>query len=730
MDRARSPRRRGTHRHGGVRWTAAVLGLSFVLALAWRADAQEPQAPLVFSADSLTYDRDSEVVVAEGRVEVAQEERVLRADRVRYDARTGLVRAEGNVSILEPTGEVVFADEVELKDDLREGFVIGIGLLMTDDSRLAANGARRTADQRTVMSKAVFSACKLCPEEPERAPLWQIKAVSVTHDQAANRIEYRDAVLELGGIPIAYTPFFSHPDPSVERKTGFLAPTYGSSGPLGLKFEAPFYVAFAPHRDATLTPLVTGKEGVALSGEYRERTRGGHFELRGSITETDKRDENNAEIPGREIRGHLDATGRFDLDNTWRTGFDIARATDDTYLRRYDISSQDTLTTNLFAEGFRGRTYASANAYFFQGLRAEDDPGATPIVAPLLDYNFISQPGSMGGRYALDANLMVLERTEGTDSRRLSLSGGWHLPYTGRAGELYALGVGLRGDAYWTSEARDPNDPTRPSKSGFAGRLIPEISLGWRLPLARTVGATRQVIEPIAMVVLSPNGSNPSKIPNEDSQSFELDDTNLFETNRFAGLDRVEAGPRASYGVRFSVYGLRDGYASALIGQSLRLKKDSSLGQDTGLEDEFSDVVGRISIVPSRFLDITNRFRLDGDTFSVKRNEVKLSAGPDRLRFDLGYVSLDRLSVGDQLTTREEINARARFQFARFWSTSANARRDLQGNNGGMIEAGFGVSYEDECFLFETGLRRDFTSDRDVRPSTSFVVRVRFKHIG
>ena len=114
----------------------------------------------------------------------------------------------------------------------------------------------------------------------------------------------------------------------------------------------------------------------------------------------------------------------------------------------------------------------------------------------------------------------------------------------------------------------------------------------------------------------------------------------------------------------------------------------------------------------------------------MKRNEVKLSAGPDRLRFDLGYVSLDRLSVGDQLTTREEINARARFQFARFWSTSANARRDLQGNNGGMIEAGFGVSYEDECFLFETGLRRDFTSDRDVRPSTSFVVRVRFKHIG
>ena len=700
------------------------------LAFAGPANAQETQAPLVFSADSVIYDRDAEMVMAEGRVEVAREERVLRADRVRYDARSGLVRASGNVSILKPTGEVVFADEVELKDDLREGFVTGIGLLMTDDSRLAANGARLTPDRRTVMSKAVFSACELCAEEPERPPLWQIKAVQVTHDQAANRIEYRDAILEFAGIPVAYTPFFSHPDPSVKRKTGILAPSYGSSGPLGLKFEAPLYIAIAPHRDATLTPLVTGKEGVALSGEYRERTRGGQFEIRASVTETGKRDKSNASIPGRDVRGHVDATGRFDLDNTWHTGFDVARATDDTYLRRYDISSEDTLTTNLFAEGFRGRTYASANTYFFQGLRVADDPGETPIVAPLVDYNFISEPSALGGRYALDANLMILHRTQGTDSRRVSLSGGWQLPHTTRSGDLYTFQLSLRGDAYWTSEARDPADPTSPSTGGFAGRVVPQIMLGWRRPLARTLGTFRQVIEPIAMVVLSPYGGNPSKIPNEDSQSFELDDTNLFDTNRFSGLDRVEGGPRASYGLKFSLYDDRGGYASAMIGQSLRLRKDASLGQDTGLEDEFSDVVGRISIFPSRLLDISNRFRLDGKSLSVKRNEVKLSAGPERLRFDIDYVSLDRLTIGDQLTTREEINARGRFQFARFWSTSANARRDLQENGGGMIEAGFGVSYEDECFLFETGVRRDFTSDRDVRPSTSFVVRVRFKHIG
>ena len=696
--------------------------------------AQEHNAPLVFSADDVIYNRDSDIVIAEGRVEVAQAERVLLADRVSYNARTGIVSASGNVSILEPNGDVIFAEQVELRDDLREGFIAGIGVLMADGSRLAANTARRTADERTVMTRAVYSACPLyCPLEgggPERAPLWQFKAARVVHDQKAKRIVYRDAVLEFGGFPVAYTPFFSHPDPTVDRKTGLLAPTYGSSGPLGLKVEAPFYIALAPHRDVTITPLITSKEGGVLSAEYRERTGAGRFELRGSITRATRRDESNVELPGKDTRGHVEAFGRFDLDDTWRWGFDLARATDDTYLRRYDISSQDTLTTNVFAEGFRGRAYASANTYFFQGLRAADDPGETPFVVPLLDYDFLSEPGALGGRYGLDANLMILQRSQGTDSRRLSLSSGWHLPYNGPAGDIYALELSLRGDAYWTNGVADPGDPTRPPRSGFTGRMVPQLTLGWRFPLSRSQGTICQVIEPIAMVVLSPQGGNPDKIPNEDSQSFELDDTNLFDSNRFPGLDRVEGGPRASYGIKLSAYAQNGGYTSAMLGQSVRLKQDANLGQNTGLEDKLSDLVGRVSIVPSPLFDLTNRFRLEGESLTVRRNEVKFSAGPERWRLEIGYVSLDRLLTVDELTSREEINLRGRLQLSTFWSASANGRRDLEADGGRMLDAGFGVTYEDCCFIFASQIRRDFTSDRDVRPSTSLVVRIKLKNVG
>ena len=732
------PRRRSVHSQRGrrrrARWVVAIVSLCAATALAAPTRAQERDAPLVFSADDVVYDRDSAIVIAEGRVEVARAERVLLADRVSYNTETGVVSASGNVSILEPNGDVVFASQVELRDDLREGFITGIGVLMADGSRLAANAARRTADQRTVMTRAVYSACPLfCPLDghgSERAPLWQFKAARVIHDQKAKRIVYRDAVLEFGGFPVAYTPYFSHPDPTVDRKTGFLAPTYGSSDPLGAKVELPFFIAFAPHRDATITPLITSKEGAVLGAEYRERTGAGRFEVRGSITRADRRDESNVELPGTDTRGHVEALGRFDLDDTWRWGFDLARATDDTYLRRYDISPEDTLTTNVFAEGSRGRGYASVNTYFFQGLRAEDDPGETPFVVPLVDYEFLSEPGALGGRYGLDANLMILQRSQGANSRRLSLSGGWRLPYAGPAGDIYALDLSLRGDAYWTSEVDDPGDPTRPQRSGFTGRMVPQLTLGWRLPLVRSQGTVRQVIEPIAMVVLSPQGGNPDKIPNEDSQSFELDDTNLFDANRFPGLDRVEGGPRASYGVKLSAYGQNGGYTSAMLGQSVRLKQDANLGQNTGLEDELSDLVGRLSIVPSPLFDLTNRFRIEGESLTVRRNEIKLSAGPERWRLELGYVSLDRLLTVDELTSREEINLRGRVQLSTFWSATANGRRDLEADGGRMLDAGFGVAYEDCCFIFGSQIRRDFTSDRDVRPSTSLVVQIKLKNIG
>jgi len=711
-----------------------VLAVALALSLAWSATArvqtviENPDGRVLLSAETISYDREPGVATASGNVELISGDRVLRADAVSYDERRDLVVARGNVAILEPSGEVLFAEYAELSDQLRKGFVSEIRMLMTDGSRLAANTAVRSNGNRTEMSKAVFSACQSCPKHPDRPPLWQLKAFRVTHVQSARRIDYRDAFLEVYGIPVAYTPYFSHPDPTVKRKSGFLVPTYGSSSEHGVKLEVPYHFSLAPHRDATFSPLFTSKEGVVLAGEYRELIDSGPLNFRGSVTHVDERNENNAQTGNKEIRGHIKATGEFDIDNTWRWGFVAERSTDDTYLRRYDFSSDDTLTSNIHLEGFRGRSYASANAFSFQGLRREDDPGETPLILPELNYNFVGQPGSHGQYWEIDSNALVLNRSGSTDSRRLSLGASWQLPYTSESGQLFKLAASLRGDLYHVNEVSDPSNPTN-SISGFKGRVLPRLALDWRYPLVKKQRNISQIIEPIIAVIAAPIGGNSDEIPNEDSQSFEFDDTNLFSANRFSGLDRWEGGPRVNYGLRFGAYGIGGGHSTALIGQSLRWRGDSTFADKTGIEERRSDYVGRLNVTPNRYFDYVHRFRLDRDRFSIRRNEIDLALGPKSVRFSVGYVALSRELTTDELSSREEARLSSRVQITNFWSANAGTRRDLA-DEGDTLSWEVGVDYIDECIELGVKLDRNFTQDRDVQPSTNFVLRVKLKHLG
>ena len=708
---------------------AAVAVLCLAVPLAVRAQAPtDTAAPVVMRADSLAHDSTRNLVIATGNVEFAQGERILLADRVTYDAQNDTVTASGNVTMLEPTGEVIFADYVELRDGMKSGVIRDFRMLLTDGSRLAANGAVRS-DGRTEMSKAVFSPCQLCPDHPEHPPLWQIKSVRVVHDQQRRDIEYSDAFLEVFGVPVAYTPYFSHPDPTVKRRSGFLTPSFGGHSQLGLTTQIPYFLELAPYRDVTFAPIFTSKEGVVLAGEYRERTRSGQFEFSGSITRPRLRDDDGALAGGRDTRGHIEGLGRFDIDDTWRWGFDIERSTDDTYMRRYGFGSEDTLTSHLFVEGFRGRNYAAVNGYAFQGLEIDDDPGDTPIVLPIADYNFIGDPGRHGDRYTIDANLMALTRTAGTDSRRLSLTGGWHLPYIGPIGDVYTLSASLRGDVYLVDEVEVPTGTGIRTESGLTGRVVPLLSLDWRYPFIRQSGTVRQVIEPMFRASISPYGGNPDDIPNEDSQSFEFDDTNLFSVNRFPGLDRIEGGPRISYGLRLGAYGLGGGRTTAFIGQSFRVKADSTFDAGSGLEDNLSDFVGRVTIAPSKFLDLAYRFQLDGGDFAPRRNEVDLTTGPDWFRLNVGFLSIeDAPSDLEKIGKREELSASARLALTPHWSFTAVNRRNLQTDD--AINIGFGLTYQDECILFSTQLDRRFTEDRDIAPDTSLRFVIKLKHLG
>ncbi|UCH74297.1 MAG: LPS-assembly protein LptD [Rhodospirillales bacterium] len=720
------------------RWLLGVLPLALALLVSgWHAAAQPAETeapddeeipPAVIAADEITYDEALETVIARGNVEIAHGERILLAESVRYDQRNDSVAATGNVVLLEPTGEVMFADYIELSDQLRSGVIENIRVLLADDSRFAANGAKRVDGRMTIMRRAVFSPCEVCEEDPTRPPLWQLKASTIVHDQESRDIKYTNAWLEMFGIPVVYTPYLTHPDPLVERRSGLLTPEFGSSSIFGAFGRFPMYLVFGDSVDATIEPIVTSREPPILAGEYRQRFNKGALEISGSATKADREtgDPANPVIEDAD-RGHIFAKGLFDLNDEWRWGFDYQRASDPTYLSRYDFFGKppNYLTSTLFIDGFHGRTYTAGNILGFQDL-GDPDPEEDPLVAPIADYNFVGEADWLGGRWTFDANIRNHIRDDGPDSQRISGKAGYAVPFVSDFGLVTTLSASVEVDGYYYDE-RTING--QPETDVTAGRVVPRLAAQWRLPFVRGTTGLRQLVEPLAAVVIAPNNGNPQEILEEDTGVFELDDTNLFSEDQIPGIDRADLGQRAVYGLNAGLYGEHGGRLTAFFGQSYRVPNDSNENLTTDERAGLSDYVGRVEIVPNKYLDLLYRFRLSEQDFDPLRNELGLIIGPPAFQLSGDYIFIASEVTGGAFPDREQLLATFSSQITDLWSLGLETRRDLTPTGGPLEHIGL-ITYEDECFRLDLRYRRNFTSSIEIEPSTTFSVQLVFKSLG
>jgi LPS-assembly protein len=698
--------------------------------------------PVLLKADEITYDESLRLVTARGNVEIAQGDRVLLADVVTYNEKTTVMTASGHVALMESTGEVYFSEYAEFTNQMRDGVISALRVLLSDNSRMAAAGGKRTDGVITELSRGVFSPCDLCAKDPTRPPLWQVKAVRIVHDGETKDIEYRDAIMEIAGFPVFYTPYLSTPDPTVKRRSGFLFPSFGHMTGLGGVTKTPYFWNIAPDRDMTITPIYTSDQGPVLASQYRQRFDHGSLLLDGSITYGDKSD--TAVNTGQQTtRGHILGTGRFDIDETYRTGFDLARATDATYMRRYGFggagsqlggaNSAKELTTTAYVEGFSERNYGKVSGYAFQDIQANAVSGQTPLLLPLAQYNYVGGNDSWGGHTRLDSSVLGLSRDIGTDSRRLSLRPSWQLPYTSSAGHMTTVTTQLQADAYNVNNVPIENGN---SFSGTTGRLFPQMMVDWRYPFARQHERFTEVLEPVGAVVAAPPGNNPSKIPNEDSPAVDFDDLNILSMSRFPGVDRVEGGERVVYGLRWSGYAQDGAQASTFVGQSYAFQKHPEFGAGSGLDNNVSDVVGRLRVTPAEYLDFLYRFRMDADNGMFRRHDVGLAAGPSSFRFTTDYVfSRAQASTATALATtnvgnREQISAGLQIKVTDNWDVRGQTIQDLTTATGGPLYNAGSVIYHDECLTFTTTVFRRYTSDRDLTPATGVFFSFIFKYLG
>ncbi len=423
--------RRGAPRPvGGRLFGLAVLVAACVVASATPLFAQTlsgaspPGAPsrMLVEAQELVYNEKNNTVEARGDVQINYQGRLLEADRVTYNRTTGRVFAEGNARLTEADGTVAHADRFDLTEDFRAGFIESLRVTGNNRTYFSSPRAERAEGDTTTFENGTYTACEPCKDDPDRPPLWQVRAKRIIHKNDEQMIYYESATLAFLGVPIAWVPFFSAPDPSVKRKSGLLAPQFIYKPQLGLGVGVPIFWDLAPNYDLTFTPTVLTRQGFMGQVEWRHRLENGTYFVR--TTGATQLDRNDFLSPpygagNRVVRGAVESSGQFNLTDKWRFGWDGAILSDKFFYS--DYRQPNTFLTNsyffreqsstAYLTGKSDHAYFDLRGFYFQGLTANDYQPQQPVVAPMLEYNrrFDIAPErsfGIGGEFQLDVNAM------------------------------------------------------------------------------------------------------------------------------------------------------------------------------------------------------------------------------------------------------------------------------------------------------------------------------------
>ncbi len=697
--------------------------------------------PIDFEADTLEYSDDNETVTAKGNVVLRREGKSVRANAVSWNRRTGQIVATGNIRLVDEDGNQLFTEKVELTDEFKTGAMENMLLALREGGRLAAKSGKRADNGDIVLNYATYSACdvedaKGCPKKPS----WRITSREVVYDPGAKTVHFRGARMELFGIRLMPLPGLSIATDG-RAISGLLIPNFRFTPSNGLEISESYYQRLANNRDIAATLYAYTEAAPMLSAQYRALNDKGAYQITGYGTRsTPIPVSNTVTTSGREFRGYIEANGRFQLSPHWSVTGSARRATDRTFLRRYDISRDDRLRSMVDIERIDENSYLTISGWATQTLRVGENQGLVPVALPAIDYRRRFANPILGGRLQLQANSLAIMRSEGQDTQRAFASAQWDLRRVTNMGQEVSLTGLVRGDVYHSTGNALTSTAIYRGNPGWQSRAVATAALDAKWPLFGSFMNGTQVVTPRIQIVASPRLRN-LVVPNEDSRAIDLEMGNLFALNRFPGYDRIEDGVRFTYGFDWQWDAPRWRVKTS-IGQSFRLTNEPTLLPDgTGLSTKSSDFVGRTEIQYRNFVKLTHRFRIDKDNFTFRRNEIDAAIGNQRTYVELGYSLLNRniSSTIEDLKDSEELRAAGRVAFARYWSLFGSGVFNLgqSSNQTQVVATGFqplrtrlGLAYQDDCLELGLTWRRDFVTTGDAQRGDTFELRFAFRNLG
>ena len=692
-----------------------ILGLGFI------TPSFAAETDISFEADSVIINEEDGSLFATGNVIMKQAGMTLSADEVRYNKTEGRAVAKGDVVFVEADGATHKSDVMTLDSEFTHIVAETLRSRYPDGSFFTAKDGDIKTKSVSIFDGSRFSACN-CDFENGETPIWDLRATSTRHNVETKTIIHRNVRMHIMNLPVGYLPYLAHPDWTVRRRSGFLTPTFLINSDLGFTASIPYFQVIDDTRDVEFTPFLYQRRGKALRTRYRQNWDDSelNMSLYTASVETFKKN--------RESVAAIDAGYGARIGNGWDVKARFRRASQDTFMRRYKFNGDTKLQSDVVAERLKQDRYYRVEMSDIQGLNAADTPDREPTILPHVVYEKVAPGMRSGQRIRTEISAIQVDNDEGHNMSRWT--GNLELHDEIRTGRVVTdLKAGAIGTYY--SIQKKPSDAT--TKTDDLGRITPQVSAGWRLPIAVTSNSRSAIVEPRLQFVHVGGPDMTDDIPNRDSADYRIDEGNLFLLNRYQGYDYLRPGSRADMGVSAVAQDAVLGEVSGFIGASYRMSGKATKGLAVNERDAVSDIVASLSVNPDLPIAVSWAGRMASSDLTLNESRTNIAGTYGKLGFTVEHQQLAKSYFTSAASNLEELKLTLSYDLPKGWTAKGTQVWDLSNGRRKRDSATAALQWTggiQDCLTFNLDYDRDVESDRDISASDQFMLTINFKYLG
>lgn len=643
-------------------------------------------------------------------------------DNFEYSTIDGLFQSIGNIEVLDTKDNKYNFSQIYIDEKTKEIVGTDAKTFLNEESfkidkankpRVFSNTVNITS-QGTKFTKSIFTLCNY--RKNDKCPPWSVQAKEMLHDKKKKTIYYDNAIIKVYDLPIFYLPKLSHPDPSVDRRSGFLVPSFLDTKNLGAGFNIPYYFALNNDKDLTIRSKLFTSENPLFVGEYRQAFEKSNLILDFGYTKgykntsAKKRSGDKSHFFSKFVKNFK---GNNNTDNTLE--FQVQHVSDDKYLKLYKIKSnlveyeKDTLENSFTFNRESEEYFLGFNASIYETLKDKQNDKYEYILPDIIfDKNLFAS--SKYGNLDLTSNLNVHNYDTNKFTRFLVNDLNWKF-------KTNSFVSGVKGN--WLGKIKNVNyeaKNTAEFKQDSQSELFGALGYLAKVDLFKKDNKSNFLLTPKVLVRYSPGNMR------NNNEIIRLNSKNIFSLDRLGSYDNFESGASATLGFDYEIKNNEKKF-NLSVGQIINKEENPHMPTSSSLDEKVSDLVGTTNVKINDNVNFDYNFALDQNYKDLNYNEIGFNYETKPIKFNVNYLQ-ERKHIGNQdyITTNMQLakgtNGLFGFEMKRNIITDSSEYYNLS------------YEYLNDCLRAGLVYRREFYNDSEIEAENSLMFKITLTPFG